>query len=211
MLIDRVDENRVGLIDDKSVFHLIDLSDGQTEFTCQLEGVDWENAAGLNVFAQDETVFVDVARSNSPMVSQLPLSSTSIRLPSRSIGGDLIAIRPNTEGVGEVVWRADLGRSTVLTGPEYRLPVLLVSARIRPEDSGREQMKLTVIRTADGEVLSEHLAIPRTLCGGGTTTSTTVESSCTVPKRRSLFRVGGVADVVKRGQKPVTEFVSIQR
>ena len=101
LLIDRVNDQYVGLVDRDSVFHYIDLDAGRTSFTCKLPEFDWEHVSGLNVFQQDGKVFVDIARSNTPMASQLPLSTTSIRVPSRSIGGHLIAIQPQENGAGK--------------------------------------------------------------------------------------------------------------
>lgn len=202
LLVDQAASGRVGLVDQHNQFHFLDLESGRTVLTCQLPKVDWEHAAGLNVFEQDGTVFVDIALSNSPMASQLPLSTTSVRIPSRSIGGNLTAIRADQHGVGEIVWTANLGRSTVLTGEEYRLPVLLVMARVRPSNGGVEKMKLTLLRTQDGEQLAQHEEIPRTPLWRWNYDIDNRRVELFGPETTVTVRFGGIADVVQNTTSP---------
>lgn len=212
LLVDQAESGRVGVVDADNTFQLIDLENGRTVLSCKLPKVDWDHAAGLNIIEQDAMVFVDVALSNSPMASQLQLSSSTVRIPSRPIGGNLTAIRANSDGVGEVAWSADLGRSTILSGSDYRLPVLLVAARIRPDSGGPERMKLTILRTADGEELAQHLDLPRTPLWRWDYDIDNRRVELYGPETTITVRFGGIADVVKNRSEPQeTKFVSIER
>lgn len=192
-----LENDRVAVIDRDDVLNIVDLKAGRVELRTNLPDVQWDHATELHAFEQNGIVFVDIEHSSSSVDSQYALPSTSVRVPSHEIGGSMTAIRPDESGGGEVLWTKQLGRGTVLSGPEYRLPVLLVAAKVRRLHGGQDRISLRILRTETGEELAHHDDIPRMPICRWTYDVEHRRVELQSPDTTITVRMGGLADVAK--------------
>lgn len=195
----QLSDGRVGLVDAEGRFHLVDLELGHVAWRATLpEFASWDHVSKLRVFEQDGLCVVDIERAATSAYSQYALPEASVRVPKLDLGGELTAFQPDGNGSANVAWTKQVGRCSVLTGEEYRLPVLLLASRVRPEQGGYDQMMLRVLRVETGEELARHDELPRTPLWRWKYAIDDRRVELYGPEATITVRMGGIADVVKR-------------
>lgn len=155
---DRIDEERIGMIDAVGRLVVFNLATGEEELRTDTPH-DWEELSSLTLVPTPTQYLVAGHPMSSPGSAAHPLGTSDIRLGHRTIEGEVAALDRES---GQHQWTRRIDRGTLIETTETGLPVLLVARRLRsPRTAVQNRLSLDVIDRATGETVAASDELPR--------------------------------------------------